>query len=316
MTFSHVSVLLGECIEGLNIRPDGVYLDGTLGGGGHSSQILARLDGGHLYGIDRDEAAITAASARLQSPAFTAIRGNFHDARELLAEQGVTQLDGVLLDLGVSSPQLDEPERGFSYHADAPLDMRMDRRQSLTAAEIVNTWPEKEIERILRDYGEEKWAARIAHIAIEKRAQAPIATTGQLVGVIDAAIPRAVRQKDDSHPARRTFQALRIAVNDELEPLRQAIIDLAFLLKPGGRMCIIAFHSLEDRLVKNAMRDLMQPCTCPPSFPVCVCGREPAVKVLTRKPIVAGEEELENNPRARSATLRICERVEGKPWPA
>ena len=311
MTFSHTPVLLSECIEGLAIRPDGVYLDGTLGGGGHSAEILKRLTSGRLYGIDRDETAIRAAGARLHGP-FTAIHGNFHDAPALLAERGVTALDGVLLDLGVSSPQLDVAERGFSYHEDAPLDMRMDRRQALTAADIVNAWSEAAITRILRDYGEEKWAARIAHIAVERR---PVTTTGQLVAVIDAAIPAAVRKKEDSHPARRTFQALRIAVNDELEPLRQALIDLTFLLKPGGRLCVIAFHSLEDRVVKNAMRDLMQPCVCPPSFPVCVCGRQRAAVVLTKKPIVAGAKELKANPRARSATLRICERVEGERWP-
>ncbi|MBR2571130.1 MAG: 16S rRNA (cytosine(1402)-N(4))-methyltransferase RsmH [Clostridia bacterium] len=314
MTFHHIPVLAGPAIEYLAIRPDGVYLDGTLGGGGHASLVLNRLGAdGRLFGIDRDEDALAAARARIRDPRFTAIRGNFHDAKPLLAERGADALDGALLDLGVSSYQLDEGARGFSYHDDAPLDMRMDQSQSLTAAEIVNTWPQQEIARILRDYGEENWAAQIARVLCDRRAKAPVDTTLQLVDIIDAAVPKKFRAKDGAHPARRTFQALRIAVNDELAPLDRALEDIASLLKPGGRFCVIAFHSLEDRIVKNAFRRLSDPCTCPRDIPVCVCGKRPAVRVLTRKPVTASREELETNPRARSATLRAVERLEG-PW--
>jgi 16S rRNA (cytosine1402-N4)-methyltransferase len=252
MDFHHVSVLYRECMEGLALRPDGVYLDGTLGGGGHAAGILERLGPrGRLYGIDRDPEALSAASARLEDPRFTPIRGNFHDAGALLGELGVRRLDGILLDLGVSSHQLDERSRGFSYHDDAPLDMRMDPDQALTAGEIVNTWPPEELVRILRDYGEEKWAVQIVRVLCDRRRKAPIATTAALVDVIDAAIPKKVRAQDGSHPARRSFQALRIAVNDELAPLEGALRDLATLLAPKGRLCVIAFHSLEDRIVKN-----------------------------------------------------------------
>ena len=313
--FIHKSVLLNECLEGLGIRPDGIYVDGTLGGGGHSSEILKRLETGKLIGIDRDTDAINAAGKKLKAVCpgkeenVTLLHGNFHDAKQLLEGIGVTGVDGVLLDLGVSSYQLDARERGFSYHDDAPLDMRMDKTQPFSAKELVNTWDEREIARVIRDYGEENWAVQIARVIADRRKANPIETTSQLVGIIDAAIPKKFRAKDNSHPARRTFQALRIAVNDELEPLKKAIEDFAGLLNPGGRICIIAFHSLEDRLVKTAFNTLQNPCTCPKHFPVCVCGKKPVVKVLTRKPVVSGEEELRENPRARSATLRIAERI-------
>ncbi|MGJ4849940.1 16S rRNA (cytosine(1402)-N(4))-methyltransferase RsmH [Bacillota bacterium Meth-B3] len=311
MGFHHLPVLLAECVGGLAIRPDGTYLDGTLGGGGHSAEILKRLGAnGRLYGIDRDEDALAAASARLKDARFAALRGNFHDARALLGARGVDALDGALLDLGVSSHQLDARERGFSYHDDAPLDMRMDRRQALTARTIINEWSEGEIARVLRDFGEESWAAQIARVLVDRRARSPIETTAQLVAVIDAAVPKKVRAKDGSHPARRTFQALRIAVNDELGPLDRALRELVDLLNPGGRLCVIAFHSLEDRIVKNALRGMADPCTCPKHMPLCVCGKKPTVRLVTRKPITAGEAELAANPRARSATLRVCEKLE------
>ncbi|MBR4236285.1 MAG: 16S rRNA (cytosine(1402)-N(4))-methyltransferase RsmH [Clostridia bacterium] len=311
--FYHRPVLLDECINGLAIKPDGTYLDGTLGGGGHACAVLAHLTRGHLYGIDRDGEAIEAASRRIEesglSDRFTAVRGNFHDAKALLTELGAARLDGALLDLGVSSHQLDEGGRGFSYHGDFPLDMRMDKSAHLTAADIVNTYSQSELARIITLYGEENWAAQIARVICDRRKAQPILTTAQLVDVIDAAIPKKLRAKDGSHPARRTFQALRIAVNDELEPLERALRDIASLLKPGGRFCVIAFHSLEDRIVKNTFKALAYPCTCPKSFPVCVCGKKPAVRLITNKPITAGETELNENPRARSALLRICEGI-------
>ena len=311
MEFHHQPVLLAECLKGLNIRPQGTYLDGTLGGGGHSSQILKALgEGGRLYGIDRDPQALSAAIARIRDQRFTPVRGNFHDARKLLNQLGVQALDGALLDLGVSSHQLDARERGFSYHDDGPLDMRMDPEQPLSAKEIVNTWDAADISRVLREYGEEKWAVQIARVLCDRRRERPIETSAQLVDIIDAAVPSKVRARDGSHPARRTFQALRIAVNDELEPLGEALNDLAALLAPGGRLCVIAFHSLEDRIVKNTFRSLADPCTCPKSLPVCVCGRRPTVRLITRKPITAGPDELAKNPRARSATLRILEKLE------
>ncbi len=311
MNFAHIPVLLDECIEGLAIRPDGSYLDGTLGGGGHSSVILTRLGpGGRLFGIDRDQAALDASQDRIRDARFTPIRGNFHDAKQLLSERGVNHLDGALLDLGVSSPQLDDGERGFSYREDAPLDMRMDRGQPLTARTIVNEWPEGEIARVLRDYGEENWARHIARVLCDRRKQKPVETTFDLVNIIDAAIPKKFRTKDGGHPARRSFQALRIAVNDELAPLETALRDLCDLLTPGGRLCVIAFHSLEDRVVKNTFRDLANPCVCPPDSPICVCGRKPLGKLVTRKPIQASEAELSQNPRARSATLRILSKLE------
>ena len=310
MSFEHVSVMLGETVDMLAVRPGGVYVDGTLGGGGHSAEILRRLGGtGHLYGIDRDSDALAAATARLGGAGnFTAIKGNFHDVRALLEGRGVQKIDGMMVDLGVSSHQLDTAERGFSYHADAPLDMRMDREQALTAREIVNTWSAQDIARILRDYAEEKWAARIAAIIVEHREKAPLETTGDLVACVDAAIPKKVRMQDSGHSARRTFQALRIAVNDELDPLRQAIEDMAGLLAPGGRLAIITFHSLEDRIAKQTLRRLANPCTCPPRIPVCICGKRPTVR-LVGSGIKPTAEEVARNPRARSAMLRGCEKL-------
>lgn len=311
MEFYHRPVLLEECLEGLALRPQGIYLDGTLGGGGHSAAILERLGPqGRLYGIDRDPQALQAAAARIQDRRFTPIRGNFHQAKALLAQHGVANLDGALLDLGVSSHQLDARERGFSYHDDAPLDMRMDPDQPFSARDLVNQWSQEDIARVLRDYGEEKWAAQIARVLCDRRQSHPIQTTAQLVDIVDAAIPKKVRARDGSHPARRTFQALRIAVNDELAPLEQALRDLAELLVPGGRLCVIAFHSLEDRVVKNTFRSLADPCTCPKNLPVCVCGKTPTVRLITRKPITATPQELAENPRARSATLRVLEKLE------
>ena len=311
MSFEHVSVMLHETVDLLGVREGGVYVDGTLGGGGHSAEILRRLGGtGHLYGIDRDGDALAAATARLSGAGnFTAIRGNFHDVKTLLAQQGVEQIDGMMVDLGVSSYQLDTAERGFSYHADAPLDMRMDQRQALTAATIVNTWDKAELTRILRDYAEEKWAARIADIIIEHRARKPIETTGELVACVDAAIPKKVRMQDSGHSARRTFQALRIAVNDELDPLRRALTDMVDLLVPGGHLAVLTFHSLEDRIVKQTFRTLANPCTCPPKIPVCICGKKPVVRVLGGGGIKPGAEEIERNPRSRSAMLRGCEKL-------
>ena len=312
--FKHKPVLLDECLSGLNIRPDGVYVDGTLGGGGHSSEIAKRLTTGTLIGIDRDMDAIRAATARVREATppgarFEALHGNFHDAKALLKSVGIEKIDGALLDLGVSSYQLDNRARGFSYQGDAPLDMRMDASQPFSARELVNEWPEKDIARVIREYGEENWAAQIARVLCDRRKLAPIETTAQLVDVIDAAIPKKVRARDGSHPARRTFQALRIAVNDELKPLEQALDDFASLLKPGGRLCVITFHSLEDRIIKKTLQELATGCICPPEFPVCVCGRKPKLKLVSRKPIVSGEEELAHNPRARSAKLRVAEKV-------
>ncbi|MCW3505860.1 16S rRNA (cytosine(1402)-N(4))-methyltransferase RsmH [Burkholderia cenocepacia] len=265
-------------------------------------------------GIDRDQDAIQAAMARLESlnadARFMALHGNFRDAKALLAGAGIARVDGILVDLGVSSHQLDVRERGFSYHDDAPLDMRMDVSQPLNACVIVNTYSEDELTRIIRDYGEENWARQIARVICDRRKNAPIERTSQLVEIIDAAIPKKFRAKDGSHPARRTFQALRIAVNDELDPLEPALSDLVDLLNPGGRLCVITFHSLEDRIVKNAFRTWANPCTCPKSFPVCVCGKKPRIELVTRKPITASEKELAENPRARSASLRVAEKLE------
>ena len=311
MNFQHEPVLLHEVLEWMDVRENGVYCDGTLGGGGHSEAILKASGGtASLYGIDRDETAIAAASERLRNyPGFHAIRGNFHDGKMLLEEAGAGPLDGILLDLGVSSPQLDTPERGFSYHMDAPLDMRMDRSRGQTAADFLNTASEQEITRVLRDWGEEKWAARIAAIICEHRREKPLETTFDLVDAVDAAIPKAVRRKDDGHPARRTFQAVRIEVNDELAPLEKAIRDFAECLKPGGRFCVITFHSLEDRIVKKCFKALEHPCICPPKAPVCTCGRKPSLKVLAGGIIPPSEEETERNPRARSAKLRVAEKI-------
>ncbi|MBQ7846111.1 MAG: 16S rRNA (cytosine(1402)-N(4))-methyltransferase RsmH [Clostridia bacterium] len=312
MEFIHEPVLLKEVLQWMDVRPDGVYCDGTLGGGGHSGAMLRESGGtATLYGIDRDMMAINAASERLaQFGGFHALHGNFHDGKELLQAAGAPLLDGVLLDLGVSSPQLDKGERGFSYHEDAPLDMRMDTTQGITAADLLNTASESEIARIIKDYGEEKWAARIAHIICEHRAKKPMETTFDLVHAVDAAIPKAVRRKDDGHPARRTFQAIRIAVNDELDPLDRALCDFVDCLKPGGRLLVITFHSLEDRLVKRCFQRLQNPCTCPPKAPICTCGKKPLVKVLAKGAVPPTDEEVERNPRARSAKLRVCQKLE------
>ena len=309
MDFQHEPVLLQEVLQWMNVREDGIYCDGTLGGGGHSEAILADSGGtAMLYGIDRDENAIRAARERLGHYAgFHAIHGNFHDAASLLIREGVHGLDGVLLDLGVSSPQLDTPERGFSYHEDAPLDMRMDRSCGVTAAEFLNTAGEKEIAEVIHDYGEEKWAARIAAMICEHREKKPLETTFDLVAAVDAAIPKAVRRKADGHPARRTFQAVRSHINDELAPLEQALRDWVDMLLPGGRLAVITFHSVEDRIVKLTFRKLQNPCTCPPKAPICTCGKKPLGRAIGGA-IKASKDELSDNNRAHSATLRVFEK--------
>jgi 16S rRNA (cytosine1402-N4)-methyltransferase len=305
MAFHHIPVLLREVLEYLQPQPGQVFADGTLGGGGHSEAILRAMGEGALYGIDRDGAAIAAAQERLGGyPGFHAVHGNFHDVKALLPD---IRLNGGLLDLGVSSYQIDTPERGFSYHEDAPLDMRMDASQGMTAADYVNTVSERDFCQALRDWGDEKWAARIAQILVEKRREKPLRTTQDLVAVVDAAIPKAVRRKEEGHPARRTFQAVRIAVNDELAPLEKALNDWVDLLVPGGRLCVITFHSAEDRIVKLAFRKMQNPCTCPPKAPICVCGKKPVGRAVGGA-IKAGKEELEENPRAHSATLRVFEK--------
>ncbi len=307
--FHHVSVLLDECIEGLNIKPDGIYVDGTLGGAGHSYHIAEKLTTGRLIGIDRDPVALKAAGERLSPFAdrVTLVHSNFCRMGQVLQELGISGVDGILLDLGVSSPQLDDGSRGFSYMTDAPLDMRMDNGDALSADTVVNTWSYEELKHILYDYGEERYAPAIAAAIVRKREISPIRTTLELVDVIRSAMPpAALREKQ--HPAKRTFQAIRIAVNDELNSVSKAMDAAIPCLNPGGRLAVITFHSLEDRIVKNAMAAAAKGCICPPEFPVCVCGRKPQVTVLTRKPIVSGEEELERNPRARSAKLRICEK--------
>ncbi len=308
--FHHVSVLLQECIDALDIKPDGIYVDGTLGGAGHSSQIAQRLTTGRLIGIDRDTVALAAAAQRLQpyKDRVTLVHSNFCDVAQVLQAQGVAGVDGILLDLGVSSPQLDDGARGFSYMADAPLDMRMNKSDILTAREVVNTWPYEELRRIFYDYGEERYAPQIASAICRRREAVPIETTLQLVDVIRSAMPpAALREKQ--HPAKRTFQAIRIAVNDELGAVEKIMKDGIASLRPGGRMAVITFHSLEDRIVKNAMVAASKGCTCPPSFPVCVCGKKPDVKLISKKPIVSTQQELDENPRARSAKLRVCEKL-------
>lgn len=305
----HKSVLLHECIENLNIRPDGIYVDGTLGLGGHSMEIAKRLTTGRLIAIDQDETAIERSKVRLAPWAdrITFVRGNFRSLGKILDDLGIERVNGMLFDLGVSSPQLDEAERGFSYMADAPLDMRMDQSAPVTASTVVNTWPERELVRILRDYGEERYANRIAANIVRAREKKPIETTLELVDIIKSAMPgAALREKQ--HPAKRSFQAIRIAVNDELGELPPMLDAAEKNLKPGGRLAVITFHSLEDRIVKKKLQELAQGCICPPEFPVCVCGRKPKVKLITRKPIVSGEEELAENPRARSAKLRVAEK--------
>ena len=308
--FHHVSVLLEECIQGLAIKPNGIYVDGTLGGAGHSSRIAAKLTTGRLIGIDRDNVALEAAAERLRpfEDRVTLVHTNFCDMDQALQGLGIDKVDGILLDLGVSSPQLDDGQRGFSYMTDAPLDMRMNGEDTRDARQIVNTWSYEELKRILYDYGEERFAPRIAAAICRRREQAPIETTLELVDVIKSAMPAsALREKQ--HPAKRSFQAIRIAVNDELGAVETVMKKAVPLLNPGGRLAVITFHSLEDRIVKNAMAEAAKGCTCPPSFPVCVCGKKPQVRIVTRKPIVSGEEELERNPRARSAKLRICEKL-------
>ena len=311
MEFQHKSVLLQECIDALNIRPDGIYLDGTLGGAGHSSQIARRLtEGGRLIGVDRDRTALAAAKERLAPYAdrVTLVHSNFAEIDAILDSLGIPAVDGMLFDLGVSSPQLDDASRGFSYMADAPLDMRMDKDDALTAGEVVNTWPQGELRRILYDYGEERYAPQIAAAICRAREKAPVETTLELVDIIRSALPaQALREKQ--HPAKRSFQAIRIAVNDELGAVSRMMQAAVGRLNPGGRLAVITFHSLEDRIVKSEMQQAARGCTCPPEFPVCVCGKKPLVKLVTRKPIVSGPAELEENPRARSAKLRVAEKL-------
>ncbi|MBO5203814.1 MAG: 16S rRNA (cytosine(1402)-N(4))-methyltransferase RsmH [Clostridia bacterium] len=310
MEFSHRSVLLDECMEGLDIKPDGIYVDGTAGGGGHSSQIAKRLSSGRLIAIDQDEAAIAAASERLEpwKQNVTVVRSNFYEVKEVCERLGVEAIDGLLLDLGVSSYQLDTPERGFSYMADAPLDMRMDKRGALTAYDVVNGYPEEKIKKILYEYGEERFSAAIAAAIIRERQKKPIETTLELSNIIKYAIPPFARE-GGHHPSKRSFQAIRIEVNGELDVIEPAIRDAASLLRRGGRIAVITFHSLEDRIVKQTFASLAQGCTCPKSFPVCVCNNKPTVKIITRKPILPSAEELEENPRSRSAKLRVAEKL-------
>ena len=306
----HISVLLHECIDNLNIRPDGIYLDGTLGLGGHSFEIASRLENGRLIGIDRDETAIERAGRRLAcfGEKVTLVHGNFSDAAEILDRLGVDGVDGMLFDLGVSSPQLDETQRGFSYMADAPLDMRMDAGAALTAYEIVNTWPEERLCRILWDYGEERYARRIVRGILEARERKPVETTLELVGIIKSAMPAAAL-REKQHPAKRSFQAIRIAVNDELGEVERMMATAPDKLKPGGRLCVISFHSLEDRIVKAGIAARENGCTCPREAPICTCGFVQTLRSVCRKPILPSEEETEQNPRARSAKLRVAERV-------
>ena len=308
--FHHISVLLQECLDGLAIKPDGIYVDGTLGGAGHSSQIAARLTTGRLIGIDRDPVALAAAGKRLEpyKDRVSLVHSNFCEMAAVLQERGIPGVDGILLDLGVSSPQLDDGQRGFSYMTDAPLDMRMNGQDPLDAKIVVNTWSQEELKRILYTYGEERYAPQIAAAICRAREIKEIETTLELVDIIRSAMPAsALREKQ--HPAKRSFQAIRIAVNDELGSVEKAMADAIDLLNPGGRLAVITFHSLEDRIVKIAMTAASKGCTCPPEFPVCVCGKKPQVKLISRKPIVASNEELEVNPRSRSAKLRVCEKL-------
>lgn len=311
MAFQHTSVLLHETVDELNIRPDGIYVDATLGGGGHAFQVCSRLNSkGRFIGIDQDAAAIEAASARLSvfGEKVTIIRSNYCDMKARLQEIGIDKVDGIMIDLGVSSYQLDTADRGFSYRMDAPLDMRMDQRQTMTAKDIVNTYSEMELFHVIRDYGEDRFAKNIAKHIVAERQKSPIETTGQLVEIIRQSIPMKV-QKTTGHPAKRTFQAIRIELNRELDVLKDTLDDMIDLLNPGGRLCVITFHSLEDRIVKSNFRRNENPCTCPSDFPVCVCGKVSKGRVVTRKPILPGEEELEVNSRSKSAKLRIFERA-------
>ena len=311
MKFEHVSVLLNECIEGLAIKPNGTYVDGTLGGAGHASVVCSHLsEEGHFIGIDQDNNALAVSRERLKDvkAKVSIVKSNFEQTASVLESLGVEKIDGMLIDLGVSSHQLDEADRGFSYMHDAPLDMRMNQDSKYSAYDVVNEMPEEELYRIIQEYGEERWAKRVAQFIVEERAKKPIVTTYELVDVIKKAIPQGAR-KDGPHPAKRTFQAIRIAVNRELEIIAPTIEDVVSKLASGGRLCIITFHSLEDRIVKQAFRRLENPCTCAKEFPVCVCGKLPQVKVITRKPILPLDEEIEVNPRSRSAKLRIVEKI-------
>lgn len=310
MDFSHTSVLLNECIKGLNIKPDGIYVDGTLGGAGHSSHIVSQLsENGRLVGIDQDEDAIKASTERLKDyeDRISIVRSNYVNTPDVLRNLGIEHIDGMLLDLGVSSYQLDNKDRGFTYRFDTPLDMRMDLRNTLTARDIVNDYSEMELFRVIRDYGEDKFAKNIAKHIVQNRQKKPIETTFELNEIIRNAIPAKMRA-DGGHPSKRTFQALRIECNHELDVLKDSLDKLIDLLNPGGRLCIITFHSLEDRIVKTAFKTAANPCTCPPSFPVCVCGKVSKGRVITSKPILPTEKEMENNPRSKSAKLRIFER--------
>ena len=316
MEFAHKSILLNEVIESLNIKPDGIYADGTLGGAGHSEQIVKRLTTGKLTGIDQDGEALEASGKRLkeyiEDGRAVLVRENYRNIKRVLEDLGIEKVDGILLDLGVSSYQFDNAERGFSYRFDAPLDMRMDTRQELSAYTIVNEYSESELFRIIRDYGEEKFAKNIAKHIVEERSKKPIETTFELNEVIKMSIPAKMRA-GKGHPSKQTFQAIRIECNKELEVLREALGDMLSLLKPDGRLAIITFHSLEDRMVKNVFKDAANPCICPPNFPVCTCGRKPMGETLTRKPILPGEEETEENPRAKSAKLRVFVRNDNPP---
>ena len=307
MEFKHISVLLNESIEGLNIKPQGVYVDGTAGGGGHSSEILKRLDGGMLYSIDRDPDAIKTVTERFKDePCSTIVKGRFGDMKALLMQYRVEEVDGVLLDIGVSSHQLDTAERGFSFHEDAPLDMRMSQ-EGRTAAELVNTLPYAEIARIIGTYGEDKFASSIARAIVKYREEKEIVTTLELAEIIKSAVPQRVRR--EGHPARQTFQAIRIAVNDEFGELERGLDSAFEMLRSGGRLAVITFHSIEDRITKQKMQKWCTGCTCPPDFPVCVCGKKPQAKLISRKPVVASQEELAVNQRSRSAKLRVCEKL-------
>lgn len=307
MEFNHYSVLLAETIELLRVRPDGIYVDGTLGGGGHAFEVCRRLTTGHFYGIDQDDEAVEAAGERLErfGDRVTILRNNYCNMKTALAERGITKVDGIVLDLGVSSRQLDESERGFSYRFDAPLDMRMDRRQRTTARDIINGYSESELYRVIRDYGEDRFARNIAKHIVAARAEKPIETTFELNEIIRAAIP--ARMRKDGHPSKQTFQAVRIECNRELEVLRDSLDEFIEILNPGGRLCIITFHSLEDRIVKAAFKKNENPCTCPPEFPVCVCGKVSKGRVVTKKPVLPGERELAENSRSKSAKLRVFE---------
>ncbi|HHX59554.1 MAG TPA: 16S rRNA (cytosine(1402)-N(4))-methyltransferase RsmH [Epulopiscium sp.] len=310
MEFHHVSVLLNECIEGLNIKENGIYVDGTLGGAGHSKEICGHLNkDGQLVGIDQDINAINASREKLAHEAckITLIESNFSDVTKQLENVGITQIDGMLLDLGVSSHQLDEPMRGFSYMHDAPLDMRMDQNTKFTAYDVVNKYSEEALEDVIKKYGEENWSKRIVKFICEYRADKPIETTYELVEIIKKAVPKGAR-RDGPHPAKRTFQAIRIEVNNELGIIENTILDIIKVLKPGGRLCIITFHSLEDRIVKQTYKKIENPCTCPREFPVCVCQQKSQIKIITRKPILPSDAEIEENPRSRSAKLRIIEK--------